>query len=109
MTDDNKKPLFGSLFSKNDATESATGETSDKELKKILVTLSQIYVGQDSKIDAEIGKLRKMLQIGSAYDELQQQVAMIAHQFGHYQQEQNDHYRRQVLAVTWWRMSIPGS
>jgi diguanylate cyclase len=88
VSDDNKKPLFGSLFSK-DNTPSAS-ETTDKDLKKVLVTLSQIYIGQDTRIDAEIGKFKKMLQVGSAIEDLQQQVAIIARQFGHYEQEKNN-------------------
>lgn len=70
-----KKPMFGSLFGK----ESSTEDKSDSKLDvhKLLLSLADGMQGLDVRIDAEITKLKKMLQIGTSANELHSQVLAI--------------------------------
>ena len=75
MTDKNEPSLFSSMFKKKKAPAE---QSVDDELLTCLHNLSAIGEGRDRKVDNEIKRFKKMLQIGSTAAELQSQVSLIA-------------------------------
>lgn len=75
MTDKKDSSLFGKLFKQKDTDKSPS---VTRELLLCLQNLSAIGEGRDRKVDTEITKFKKMVQIGSSVEDLQQQISVIS-------------------------------
>jgi len=78
MSNKKDKSLFGSFFNKDNTAMESTAQDNNKELLLCLHNLTAIGEGIDSKVDRELAKLKKMIKIGSAASELQNQVTIIS-------------------------------
>ena len=79
MTRKKDKSLFGSLFNKNDDSNTEHQEPfMDKELLTCLHNLSTLCEGNGLNVDHEISQFKKMIKIGPTVSELQNQIAIIA-------------------------------
>lgn len=81
---DSKKSLLGTLFTKEENPESNESTDSSVELQSSLIALADSLSGYDGRVDAEIGKFKKMLRVGTTRDELQAQVFIVARSFQSY-------------------------
>jgi len=98
---DSKKPLFGTLFSKD--TENNDKPVNDELLLQCLNDLVAIGIGVDKKVDFEIAKLKKMLKIGTSHTDISGQVQEITQAFFSFRE--ND----QISPDAHWFKQLPAT
>ena len=81
---DSKKSLLGTLFSKEDNPDNQQMTHNSSELQASLIALADSLSGYDGRVDAEIGKFKKMIRVGTTPEDLQCQVYIVARSFQSY-------------------------